>query len=479
MDFVKAINLKDDIDWISRKLTGKTLRQNQDDFFENTLNKAIGWTSKRKPDNLIEGPVKKRKRVENVSQDTPNMATGGKRASKPRTGSAKKRKVTKPRKVKDVARDGTVTGGKRTVSRKPAVKVSATMKAQVLKVLERKAPKGFFELMSYDLIDRRVDTRPQEVLTGLTNNSGTVFSHYLANYFASRLFNEKDRLLRLQLDSNSRFMLTGEASDKRSFPANEFKLDVLKNDLVTRFKNNTNRSKTVHVFFCNPKHLDASVVDYSTPSAPVLTTALTPIGSWDAALALRTTAEEYKLSVPNGSNTVEAVTKYKLYQDPRQHPEFNKLWACDVRTVKMEPGESAAIGKKLFTGNMDFRKYFRNGVFQDVAPCNTYMFYVIIDDLVIGEVAAGTEVIAYRCADATAEQVQQGISVEYQHNFVCSIPEQAGFKYGGVPAAGNQQTLTERQDKYCFDHYSNTSVASARVAKYRVDPLDPNMDVSQ
>lgn len=445
-----------------KKVTGK----NQFQFAKDGLDGFIKATSSKRPDSS--NPVTKyfktvkgRKAIQNVSQDTGNsMASSRKRAAKSVTRRAKKRKSAKPKKVADVTRDAAVVGKVRGGIKRKTVKVSGLLRKQVTKILTQKDRVGHMQTISYDLFNRRNVDEPQATGIGNTNQSGVLFSHFFANYYASRLFNKKDPFNRTELYAKGIQMLVGDDADKRSFDPREFKLNILSNNVTINMRNNTNRCKIINLYFCTPK---------ANVNEPL------PLDCWSTSISTRNSAKEYENSIGVGSNTPVAVTRAKLYQDPRMHKDFNMLYKTEVKKIRFEPGESTQLTQAMFTGVLDFRKFYRNDVFQVISPCNTYLFWSMYDDLVTSLVT-GNQHTTYRAADVFPAQNDEGISVEYVHNCKIGIPEQAGFTYGGIPSSGQQQTFTERQDKFVFDHYADIANTSAKTMANRVDALDPTMD---
>lgn len=403
--------------------------------------------------------VKVEKPSKVLSQDSSNMAFTRKRLAKLASRVIKKRKPSKPTKAKDVTRDAVVIGKNK---RRKGVKKAPSFQKKVMNAIMAKEPKGHMQVIHYDRIKQFPDTilpaprSPQKIQAFNSNWSGVLFAHYIANYYASRLFNNRGVAGLGVLPAD---MIGADGS----FDPTNLKLNIIKNNCIISLKNNTHRTYYVKVFFVTPKTIQSESL---------------PISQWDASLAARAAGDEYEASVTYGTTTpIVAVNKEKLYQDPRQHADFNKLYACDVRTVVMEPGEVTTLFKSMFTGMMDFKKYYRNGVFQNIAPCNTYCFTVTYTDLAM-TLPTGNYIPAYY-ASARATDDAQGhyISAEIKLDCVFAMPEQAGFINPGSFVAGNRQLLNERQEKYAFDHYSFNNLLGDTDMQVRVDAEQPASEV--
>lgn len=318
-----------------------------------------------------------------------------------------------------------VTGGSRRTKKVKPVKVTKRFRKQVQKVLEKTLVQG--KLISIEPFQQRVQA---------DNLQSVIFygEHFTPNLVldaASVLWNQKP------------WNLSKTPQAATNFNHQTVKIHV--KSILDRYeiKNNSRRRYTIKMYICRPK-------DRSNETSPLST--------WVNTLLAESDAIESNFHGTN-INT--------MYNDPRFVKGFTNVWATEVVTIVIDPGQTHTQylqGPK----NMlyDFAKFNVNNApatFLDQQPFTRWVMCAVYPDLV-----STTTGSVGRYIDATPSETYDGLVIELKRDYNLSMPEQAGLPLPAVYTPGATSLDLRR---YAFAIYNNVLGQTGSVR--RIDEENP------
>lgn len=306
---------------------------------------------------------------------------------------------------------------------KKRVKVPKKLRKQVKQILENKGPVGsLMEIKSQKITP--TDGQSVFMLGNTSENQPNLFDPCYIQYVASTLFNGA---------AATQTPLIGNAG---FFSPRTLRVEVIKQSVTYRVKNNTARTFTL-------KFLDLS------PKSRNFGNGFNPLTFWTAAFQQEGTANS-----PNNPN-VYNINPLTLYAHPKMSDAFKNLYEVDETIVYLEPGKDYihklnGPNKKLY----DYQKFWSGssptaGVFDNQQKFIKQTMLIIIPDL-----TSTTGGQAGRYVDIPAAPGPYGICMEQTTYTKIHMPEQAGFAWPTVTPTTGNQPLNKRMRVYAINDFT-------------------------
>lgn len=302
---------------------------------------------------------------------------------------------------------------------KRVVKVPSKLKKQIKQVLKASDYHGWMIESSCQVLK---PSDPQNVFNiGPRTTSPTagllpvMFSPFQVNNVASYLFNDKVYT-----------SLPGYA-DARNFSERTFVLDVLKQSVTFRLKNNTARTLTLKFYNLSPKNKSFS-------------------NGWDVKTYWDNVLANDAANTPNNPNR-NGCGSNTLWNTPMLHPMMRAQFSMEEIIYTLEPGKECT--HKIMGPNMtyDFKKYWEGttgtaGTFSNQQKMVKYCLLVVIPDLVTTTLEACGRWTDFDSLGG------YGLIVETTVFTKIKVPEQTGFISN--PIAGEPQLLNLKKHRYAI-----------------------------
>lgn len=241
-------------------------------------------------------------------------------------------------------------------------------------------------------------------------------------------------------------------SDALQFDLDTFKCEVIKQNVVLHFKNNSARDFHLKLFTCSPRGQQNSngwnLVNYWTDSllAEYTTSAAGAGQSLNSISAFK--------QLPNGDRA--AVTPQDLYVTPNMAHQFRQNYQIDTTTVLIEPGKMWSY--KLEGPQMvyDFKKFrLGNSQFnnqQKFVKHIMFAAYVDVATLSLDPNNTGR----WTDMDNPGSPQPFGLLVEAVQYAKIKMPDVAGFESVSVPPL-SIQNLNQRKDIRFYQNWNQAS----------------------
>lgn len=369
-----------------------------------------------------------------------------KRSRASTTPGSARRVLFQPRVSRQRSGTNVVTGADKRIGKKvkkegrvKRLKVSKAFRKKVKQSLETHRGTGWFrETVTIEKLNC-IDSQ-QNVLTPGRLVNGTVgnfFSPTYIRYVASHLYNKLAPTQNITVN------------DTNLYPVANLKIDVIEQNYVMKFRNNS------------PRTYDVTLVDYSPKSNNSITTSFED--SWTTALvnggpfgAAGTVGQESRENVGNA-------TKNTMGNHPKFMAVMRHYYSMDTVHVKLEPGKEyyhKVKGPNMMT--YDFNKYFKNSNFHDIQKFCKGTLVMCSLDLTSTTLATHGRYTDIPTADP------QGMVIETTHFTKIKCPERAGFQIPNVAVPiGSIQPISQQSQHAWSIVYPGT--AQAGVVEYRQD----------
>lgn len=345
---------------------------------------------------------------------------------------------------------GSVLNGKNKNSvakRKSSIKgpkPNKKFRTMVQKSLAPKLPRGIMTEVNCDYIYHNplLDNQQDQKYIGNVGPGGLAFTpeHFLDA--ASVLWNQK------VMAANKTILGAG------NFNTRSFKARINNSWFKTEFRNNSQRTYMLSIVTLKPK----SVASFAGSD---------PLSFWTDCLT-----KDLPVGTGTGPN-VANMNRQMLGVSPSILPAFKQYFDMDVIKVELQAGQSYKYflqGPKDF--DFDMNKCYNGDDFQTVQKWSRWIYAQTYVDLVGTDGAAPGRILN----DTQLTFIGKGIIMEHTYHYDIGIPEQAGFNFTAVTAAGTVQPLDQRSFKYAFKNYS-LGGAVGNVA--RIDDEQPaNVEIN-
>lgn len=376
-----------------------------------------------------------------LSRGRTRQRTGAGPRSRARTPSPPTRRSSSSRSPVSVSNSTNISagaqrsksGGVRLEGVQKAVKVNKQFKKKVQAAMKSDNYKtGFMmEIFSNDIL------RPVEcgqVVGRVGHMSNGIIQNFDPNYInhvASCLFNLKT------------MTQTPDIGDANLFTKN-LVVDVIKQSVTYRFKNQTARTMTLKVFDVSPKNRNFQK-------------GFDPVSYWFNAFGDENTAEPNKVNL-NG------ITPNTLYAHPKMSETFKRQYSIDENIVVLEAGKEyvhKVIGPNI---TYDFRKYFDNPdndveIFQNQQKFVKMTFVTYHLDLAttafVGQPLGGLvgQAQGGRFTDLDNSERPYGLLCEATVFTKIRMPDQVGF-IKDTPQGNAQQLNLRKQKPYIIKDWT-------------------------
>lgn len=313
---------------------------------------------------------------------------------------------------------------------KPKVRVSKAFRKKTLEVLKTKGPVGTMMEIHTNLYKPN-DSQRVDRLGHLSQNIIQHFDPLYVNHVASCLFNRKQMTLNPQSTDNNLFTLQ------------HTQIEVLKQSVTFRMKNNTVRNMTIRVFDVSPKGKQLKDVN-----------GVDPVEMWFNGFAAENQILGPPLTLPGqvtGVN-INNITPNTLYAHPKMCKGFKDNYTIDETIYQLEPGKECIhklVGKN---GLYDYQKYKAPSASGNYSFINQQSFVKMTFIVFHLDLIATTLASQGRYTDII-DNSPIGLIVESTYFTKVKMPDQTGF----VPnqdAAGNQQLNQRKAYPYIIQNWA-------------------------
>jgi len=343
----------------------------------------------------------------------------------------------------------------------PSVRVNKVFKAKVQRSLEPKRTSAFVEYRNTQYVRYEVDNEQSVYYAGFktaeaidgVNQAGTStmpwhFSPWRVLDSASICFNAKS-----SPDYNTSLLTTNEFNVASS----TLKIHVRKAWATYQFRNSTERPQYLSVYTVAPKSFDSTDDQFF-------------FAKWYESLQAEKTQ---KILLSSGTSFRQMDLK------PNACIQMRRKYKMVETKITVEPGQCfdyVLQGPEDYT--YTYSKYYDNSAYRDLQKMCRTVVVCAVQDLAINyntnDVLADMKVA--RSGNPTLNtssgaNVVGGMCIEYREFYDITMPEQAGFTYPAVFAAGTQQALNHRKS---VKYYHNWNTATTGAVDARVDPEVPS-----
>lgn len=339
--------------------------------------------------------------------------------------------------------------------RKPKkVKVSRKLRAKIKKVISDRSPSGYYQEIITGVFSAPTDNRQNATIiasTTVDGNQGEFFSPSSVINAASVLWNGKTASAIYGLN------------DATNFNSETLRVNVKKQWVTIKCRNNTERTYTINFYACRRK--------ISEPA-----TGFTALNDWQSALGF----EKYQPAATPGGGpgpNVMNLDYTTLYVTPYFTKSVTDKYDIETTKVRLAPGEEYTYTLTGPSMMYDFRKFYAaNTAFPFNKKTNVSVFMVGYTDLIGG---ASSTFGRGKQANTAA-----GYGLIYETNtyFKLEMPDQTGMVWAvapaglasaqTVPAPGVTTYLGNRRDAYGI--YNQSNAASLTAPLSRVENEQPN-----
>jgi len=215
-------------------------------------------------------------------------------------------------------------------------------------------------------------------------------------------------------------------TDANNFDPENAKIHIRSSWAICKVKNHTQRLVNFTFVILDPKSKHASGNG--------------PVSTWTNALTNDSTTGT------TGANVLD-VSPNTLYNLPGINPSMRANYRISREKVKLEPGQEYNY---MINGpnNVDLhmKKYYRNGVYQNVSSSlSRYLMVIAYPDMIPD--ASGQTIRP----STTSSTLLSGVCIETNLYYNLTMPDTAGFETSGVPTAVQQ--LAMRRQAYAIRNY--------------------------
>lgn len=326
------------------------------------------------------------------------------------------------------------------------VKVNKKFQKKVLKVLEEKEPHGYGQelylnvLPFTNLLTKNLQEAQPIYANQVDGLFGQFFSYTQILHAAATLWNK----------AGTANLAIQNYLDANMFNAQNFKVEVVKQWVSVKYRNNSQRTFTVNIYASQRKSKTVNGVNMLDDWKGALTN--------DAGCGVNVTTTTYN----------------QIYNTPYLCKAVTDNWKIETTKVVLAPGEEYVYTVAGPSKMYDFRKNWINAVWCNGDRDIIDLSHVAYTDLVgtstgdIGRVSEKSNTIGY------------GLIYETNLYYKLSMPEQAGISWNPaapvttdtqvLPAAGGNTKLGNRRDAYYF--FTNPGTVSTGTV-VRIDRENP------
>jgi len=391
------------------------------------------------------------------------------------------------------------------------IKVSKTFAKKVNKVLAKKEVKGvmniehpytIWQALDVNSFPARNDRNQQWVFSLpigsnqqnplVTTRNGDALSIHDHMYSLSRLFNGKDKATTFTgaltgfsttgvpvtasaagpppVYTNTR-QLNNFAYETGSNFAVPLKYTLVDNKANITIRNNSQRAVYFQMYTCEPKYMRNINFTMNTLSCP-------PMQDWLDILSVDAGAE-ISGTITTGTTTtdnpasgapkvnISGITPTTFGALPEQCPAWRQLWKFDKSLIKIEPGQTHKHQVKGNTGTVNWNKFYKDSVFQNIQKWNRYVFFIAKNDMTWSSTAKVntdpvTDYVGPGNWQDSAASILAGAGIYFRIEkfYKFTMPEPTGAKTTDFnDGSGNRVTnlvLNQRRTCYGNDAISDT-----------------------
>jgi len=328
------------------------------------------------------------------------------------------------------------------------IKVSPVFAKKVKEVLENKELKGVFS-------ERQFGAFAQQ------NNGGqSVNSDNLVPNSDGYLFDPNRILDAASVLWNGKTPAVSHALTSSSFSQQNFKVNVVDSYSDFTFKNNTKHTWTFNMY---------ELLARSNREQAVIGS---PTAYWAGCIQ----ADRNNGLSLNGNNYYAGFGTYlntTIGAKPGMTQSWSTVFKSTHNVVVIEPGQTYNHRVQGPKDTMyDFSKFYVRDVFNNLAAGKTMALMVVAyPDITSTNTGSGGGVGRYPHGDFN---IGDFICVERYDHYTLSVPEQAGFTFGGSTSPGVVQPLNHRKKVYCHNIYNN-GLTPASGNERRIDETNPTI----
>lgn len=332
----------------------------------------------------------------------------------------------------------------KTLHKRPRrVHVSKRLREKVKKVIAAKDPSGYYQEIYYNYVSNVANNvQTPDFIRGPTVDStlGEFFSPTSVLNAASILWNGKDQ------------QSTYAYNDSKNFNYENSKINVVKQWMTIKYRNNTQRTYYVNIYACQRK--------VSEPNS----LGINALSDWSNNLTLENSAgvNVGSVAAPGG------ITTSRMYATPYLCKSVTDKYNIECTKVQLAPGEEYTYTLTGPSMMYDFRKYFQSGSpYFFNKKTNVSVFHVVYNDII-----GTSNGIFSRVGNADAAA---GYALAYEVNcyYKLEMPEQAGITWltaptgasssQALPVSGGTTYLGNRHDAYAI--YNSASAVTGTLIR--------------
>lgn len=264
-----------------------------------------------------------------------------------------------------------------------------------------------------------------QVITMLGNTTETkpnLFDPAWINYVASTLFNGA------AVTFNPTLALA------KLFSTRTLKVEVLKQNVIYRMMNNTQRTLTVKIWDLSPKSRQYNQ-------------GFDPLAYWTGSFS-------NEAVVPNNPNKY-FITPQTLYAHPKMSEAFRNMYSLDETIIQLEAGKEYV--HKLNGPNMvyDFQKFWDQGTFSNQQKFIKHTMICVYCDLINTTLATPGRFTDIVAADPNDLIIEQTTFTKIR------MPEQVGYTVPTpVPIAGDIVPMNQRYSCYAIQNWAGSQAGT-------------------